>query len=472
MYHSNLLKIWLSALMFIWGIGILSAATNNIIKQGFDDEYEEAFELDTPHALEASDVTESSFTANWTAVEDASGYILMVYIKLDPNGDSRAAAVSSTRLFQDLNASMKSGAMDDIEEIPGSPFLETGTSKTLHDLTPNTQYFYVVIAYGDNGTSEESNEVKVITTSGEAAYPTLVVEEISYDFNITIGETASKTLDVIAEDLPVVMDVSLTGSDKAMFSYSLAPDFHYKTGGDITVSYIPTEIGNHSATLTLSSGSAHSTYMFNGVATPESNEPPRDGSEENPYTVADVFQLNNSTGTTKYWVKGYIVGTPLGGRDGYLNLMEFEDFKVNTALVLADKPYEQNMTKMIPVQLPAGTVRNELNLKDNPINLKQEVHVYGSLEAYFLVPGVKSITDYKLPNSDPNVNVEAVEDASVVYTDNRHIIIVAQPGTAVEIYTALGQILHSLITSSDITSIPVNNQGVLIVKVGERVIKL
>jgi hypothetical protein len=57
--------------------------------------------------------------------------------------------------------------------------------------------------------------------------------------------------------------------------------------------------------------------------------------------------------------------------------------------------------------LPSGDVRSALNLQDNPTNLGKQVSIKGSLEAYFGVNGVKSVTDYAW--GDKGVETPAVE---------------------------------------------------------------
>ncbi len=53
--------------------------------------------------------------------------------------------------------------------------------------------------------------------------------------------------------------------------------------------------------------------------------------------------------------------------------------------------------KCLPVQLPAGAIRAALNLQANPGNLGMVVTLNGSLEKYFGLPGVKTVT--------PNMNL-------------------------------------------------------------------
>jgi hypothetical protein len=91
-----------------------------------------------PIALKATNVTANSFTANWTSVIGAIGY------RLD---------VSTSSSF--------------INYVPGYQNLDVGnaTSRNVTGLTRNTTYYYRVRAYNGNGTSPNSNVIKVKTRS-------------------------------------------------------------------------------------------------------------------------------------------------------------------------------------------------------------------------------------------------------------------------------------------------------------------
>ena len=108
-----------------------------------------------------------------------------------------------------------------------------------------------------------------------------------------------------------------------------------------------------------------------------------DSSKENPLTVA---QAKNASGNN--YVKGYIVG--------YIDGMSYSGatFSVpsaaETEILLADSPNETNPDNAFPVQLPAGDIRNALELSAHPAYLQQEVLLYGSVEKYFGVTGMKS----------------------------------------------------------------------------------
>ena len=114
-----------------------------------------------------------------------------------------------------------------------------------------------------------------------------------------------------------------------------------------------------------------------------------DGSRENPYTANDIILMGIETSDgNKYWVKDYIVGFI----DGSYVYQFTSTTDVNTNITLSSNQNASSESECIPIQLPAGDVRNGLNLADNPGNLGQEVLLYGTLEKYFRVPGVKNVT--------------------------------------------------------------------------------
>ena len=127
---------------------------------------------------------------------------------------------------------------------------------------------------------------------------------------------------------------------------------------------------------------------------PETPELSTDGTEANPYTVADAKIA--ATGTNVF-VKAFIVGyVP----DKALNEAIFSDAasaeKAPTNILIAASADETNVTNCMPIQLPVGAIRTALNLKDNPGNLKQEVILCGNIENYFGATGLKSVAYAKI----------------------------------------------------------------------------
>lgn len=123
------------------------------------------------------------------------------------------------------------------------------------------------------------------------------------------------------------------------------------------------------------------------------------GTFENPYTANDVLLLNNSN-AGNYWVKAHIVGqvssTSLSGSSEFdapftsSTDQNGEQTGYMLNLLIADAADESNPSNCVPVQLPSGAIRTGLNLVQNPDNDGQEVLLYGSLEKYFSVAGVKA----------------------------------------------------------------------------------
>ncbi|WP_404334601.1 DUF6359 domain-containing protein [Planococcus rifietoensis] len=130
-------------------------------------------------------------------------------------------------------------------------------------------------------------------------------------------------------------------------------------------------------------------------------------------TISVAEAIENNTGTAT--VKGFIVGTATSGT----NYDQEAPFTSATNLGLADSPDETDPAKILPVQLPTGSIRSGLNLVDNPANFKAEVTITGSLEAYFSTAGLKSPTAYTIlsegeapPTATPVENVQAARDSA------------------------------------------------------------
>ena len=136
-----------------------------------------------------------------------------------------------------------------------------------------------------------------------------------------------------------------------------------------------------------------------------------DGSKDKPYTVADVISLNNAQ-KGPFYVKGYIVGQVVGTKlsdaafSGPWETSSATSTQ-NTNLLIADSADETNTSNIVPVQLPYGDLRNALNLPENPDLHKKEILIYGNLEKYFSVPGIKSPTYAVVGDTEVGTNPDA-----------------------------------------------------------------
>ena len=165
---------------------------------------------------------------------------------------------------------------------------------------------------------------------------------------------------------------------------------------------------------------AASQFKIEGVQTGVEGIADGDGSENSPYSPSQVVAMNPSSTTTAtrtgVWVKGYIVGyMPTGGSSTLLSGTVFgvTGDVANTNLVIAPTPDETNPSKCVGIQLPTGTLRTALNLKDHPENIGKTLSVKGDVMKYCGGPGVKNGTEYKLDGQggttpDPTPSGDAI----------------------------------------------------------------
>ncbi|MCM1370059.1 MAG: DUF6359 domain-containing protein [Candidatus Amulumruptor caecigallinarius] len=134
------------------------------------------------------------------------------------------------------------------------------------------------------------------------------------------------------------------------------------------------------------------------------------GAWDNPMTAwqASIGSVNYTIPTP--WVKGYIVGYIVAGDGGVVLSESTAAFTAenagNTNLLIATDKDETDWTMCATVQLPAGAVRDALNLQTNPDMLGKEVCVRGTVgEKYCGAYGVRDLIDYNIgavgkPDSD------------------------------------------------------------------------
>ena len=108
--------------------------------------------------------------------------------------------------------------------------------------------------------------------------------------------------------------------------------------------------------------------------------------KEKAYTVSELRTMPYSTTVKDKWVKGTICGM----LDGSNKLMT-SDFNSNTNIAIGTE------TEYVAIQLPTGTIRDRVNLKDNPYMLGKDILVKGSLEQYLIsYVGVKAPAEYEV----------------------------------------------------------------------------
>lgn len=159
------------------------------------------------------------------------------------------------------------------------------------------------------------------------------------------------------------------------------------------------------------SGSSNSTTweiknfsITEGTGGDEPSEPDQpavgdnDGTEAKPFTATEALAKGSAKNV---FVKAYIVGCiKEGAKDLGSAVFNASESPSQTNVLIAASADETNVEKCLPVQLPAGEVRTNLNLKDNASNLKEEVLMCGNIEKYFGVTGIKSVAYAKIGDKE------------------------------------------------------------------------
>ncbi|MBQ6962966.1 MAG: T9SS type A sorting domain-containing protein [Paludibacteraceae bacterium] len=185
----------------------------------------------TVSTAEATDVTMSSFTANWNASDiEGAKYVFTLY-------NAEGVKISS-------------------EEVDG-------TSKTVTGLSAATTYSYTV-AVKVSGLTSEKSAAQNVTTVSIPVINSLDVTSLSFTSAYTVASDAQK-ITVSGSNLQGNITATISGANAEMFSLNAT---EFANGDELTITYTPASFGEHSATLTLSSVNAESvTIDLKGVPT-------------------------------------------------------------------------------------------------------------------------------------------------------------------------------------------------------------
>lgn len=144
-----------------------------------------------------------------------------------------------------------------------------------------------------------------------------------------------------------------------------------------------------------------------GASGGEDPNPSNKGTLDAPLTIAQLTANDcpaANAGEAGWFVKGYIVGYVNGMNiSGATFDVPEDNTTLGTNILLADAADCTDVNLCLPLQLPAGAVREALNLNTNPGNLGKLVTVCGKYEKYFGVSGLKSVTSYQFDGEVPPV---------------------------------------------------------------------
>lgn len=117
------------------------------------------------------------------------------------------------------------------------------------------------------------------------------------------------------------------------------------------------------------------------------------GKGTGPSEALTVSQAMSSVGEEDVWVSGYVVGGDLTSSSASFSA----PFSSRTCLLLGSRSSVTDRASCISVQLPAGEVREALNLVDNPELLGRKISVRGDIvSSYYGLTGLKSCTEYDI----------------------------------------------------------------------------
>ena len=137
------------------------------------------------------------------------------------------------------------------------------------------------------------------------------------------------------------------------------------------------------------------------------------GRKGNPYTVTEIQALEeNAYPTDKVWVIGYIAGCAANG--GVIS----KDDPVNSNILLTATATFDETDVLLPVAIPNNASRTAINIKDNPTNVGKEVKVYGKVQKYFGVNGVKEVTSHEFTGNSVDIVVTGITNINAAKAEN------------------------------------------------------
>ena len=268
---------------------------------------------------------------------------------------------------------------------------------------------YTITLTGDNqkaGTvykiaagGSKNPQIAKIVFKAVTAEPSLTANVTDVALYTVKGGEAEATIKVTAAnvtgDITPSTDVEGLTFDKASYTQAEAAE-------GIVVKYTGTTAGQNDGKITFTVGTTKAEVTASCYAAAQ------EGTKDMPLTVAEVLALKSNC-AGNYWVRGIIAdktakSSPVDGK-----IADNAEVQ-NTNIILEDEDGNR-----IAVQLPAGDIRNALNIESNPTNAGKTVSIYGSLENYCGVPGVKSPSDYVLEVSNAIDSIVADDAAEAEY---------------------------------------------------------
>ena len=184
-----------------------------------------------------------------------------------------------------------------------------------------------------------------------------------------------------------------SSAGKLMYSYSdkilMTRELQARTILEISVSAAGSSGGSSKESITVAVDTARvwnaESYVIGGGGSSG-----KGGSISDALTVSQALA---SIGEEDVWVSGYIVGGDLTSSSASYDA----PFSSRTNILLGPRSSTTSRSSCIAVSLPSGSIRDDLNLVDNPNLLGRKVCLKGDLvDSYYGMPGLKNVTDHEL----------------------------------------------------------------------------
>lgn len=134
----------------------------------------------------------------------------------------------------------------------GSTYFEAWVLSTTHGM-----------AYFRTGTPPDHGVTPIVPTT-----PSITVSKKALELSATVGESASDNVTITGTALKGDITAAISGTDKSMFTLNTSSIAQATASGKIEVTYTPTEVGTHTATLTLkSTGATEVNITLTGTGT-------------------------------------------------------------------------------------------------------------------------------------------------------------------------------------------------------------
>ena len=223
-------------------------------------------------------------------------------------------------------------------------------------------------------------------------------EDIEIDSDLIKPNSAWSVSEVTVDEIGAQVDAKFTTNSDGAVTYSSSNENVAKVSQDGKI----TVVGGGKCVITASTAETATYLASTATVNITVAVLQGDGSKEKPYSYSDVLTLyDDSQASEPLWVEGFIVGAANGTLSKAAFSADDENIVASNFLLAANADVK-DVNECIPVALPSGSdARKALNLLDNPGNIGKQVKVYGTIEKYFSVAGVKNVSEYVLDGQEP-----------------------------------------------------------------------